>query len=98
MMCDTPDALSSPRENKINKSHPYPQGWWWDVRALVVLEERPAGVSLEALLEERGLLPYVRAGLMVVLVNGRAVRPSELAFQVISPEDKVVVVPVARGG
>ena len=68
------------------------------MRALVVLEEKPVEVSLKALLEERGLLPYVMAGLMVVLVNGRAVRPSELAFQVISPEDKVVVVPVARGG
>jgi len=68
------------------------------VRALVVLEERPAGVSLKALLEERGLLPYVQAGLMAVLVNGEAVSPAELAFRVVSPEDKVVVVPVARGG
>ena len=68
------------------------------MRALVVLEERPAGVSLKALLEERGLLPYVQAGLMAVLVNGRAVSPTELAFRVVSPEDKVVVVPVARGG
>ena len=68
------------------------------VRALVVLEEKSAGVSLRALLEERGLLPLVRAGLMVVLVNGKAVDPSELAFHTVSPEDKIVVVPMARGG
>jgi len=64
----------------------------------MVLEEKPAGVSLKALLEGRGLLPYVQAGLMVVLMNGEAVSPVELAFRVVSPEDKVVVVPVARGG
>ena len=68
------------------------------MRALVVLEERPARVSLRALLEERGLLPYVQTGLMAVLVNGRAVSPTELAFYVVSPKDKIAVVPVARGG
>ncbi len=68
------------------------------MRALVVLEEKPVEVSLKALLEERGLLPYVMADLMVVLVNGRAVEPSEIAFKTVSPRDKVVVVPMARGG
>jgi len=68
------------------------------MRTLVVLEEKPARVSLRTLLEEHGLLPYVVAGSMVVLVNGRAVSPSELALYEISSEDKVVVVPMARGG
>ncbi|RLI39042.1 hypothetical protein DRO60_02365 [Candidatus Bathyarchaeota archaeon] len=68
------------------------------MRALVVLKEKPAGVSLKALLEERGFLPYVQAGLMMMLVNGKAVSSAELALRVVSPEDKVVVVPVARGG
>ncbi len=68
------------------------------MRALVVLEEKPAKTSLRALLEEHGLLPHVLAASMVVLVNGKAVSPSELALYEISPEDKVVVVPLARGG
>ena len=68
------------------------------MRTLVVLEEKPARVSLRSLLKEHGLLPYVVAGSAVVLVNGRAVSPSELALYEISPEDKVVVVPMARGG
>jgi len=68
------------------------------VRALVVLEEKPARASLRSILEEKGLLPYVEAGLMVVLVNGEALSPSELASRTLSPEDKVVVVPMARGG
>ena len=68
------------------------------MRALVVLEEKPAKTSLRSFLEEKGLLPYVEAGLMVVLVNGEALSPFELASRTLSPEDKVVVVPMARGG
>ena len=55
------------------------------MRALVVLKEKPAGVSLKALLEERGFLPYVQAGLMMMLVNGKAVSSAELALRVVSP-------------
>lgn len=68
------------------------------MRALVVLEEKLSKASLRSFLEEKGLLPYVEAGLMVVLMNGKALSPSELAFCTVSPKDKVVIVPMARGG
>ncbi len=69
------------------------------MRAIAILEEKPAErTSLEAFLRERGLLAYARAGLALVIVNGRSVRPSELATTEVSKEDMVVVVPLARGG
>jgi len=69
------------------------------MKAMAILEERPIEkTSLEAFLKERGILAYARAGLALVLVNGRSVRPSELAAIEVSKEDLVVVVPLARGG